>query len=166
MGVGKNWGVELRSWRSRDMEMYPQKRFASGRRRINAAHHVLSHPIWTFFCRVHAILYFCTFWCFRYHVPLRAATYIFVHPYINYAWSREHRNGYWGTKQRRLRHQDHLPNDHLPYWKLNDALEESPTSGRNESSFDQQISTPKTNSLGVEIQFYILIFLISSATMR
>lgn len=146
------------------MEMYPQKRFAPGRHRINAAHHVLPHPIWTFLqgTRDFVLLYF---WCFRCHVPIRA-TYIFVLASINCIWSRVKGNDHWGAKQRRLRQQDHHPNDHLPYWKLNDALEESPTSGRNESCFDQQISTPKINSLGVKVPFYIPTFLILSATMR
>ena len=40
------------------MEMYPQKRFAPGRRRINAAHHVLTQPIGTF-STVRVFLYFC-----------------------------------------------------------------------------------------------------------
>lgn len=54
------------------MEMYPQKRFAPGRRRINAAHHVLTIPIWTF-SLVRVFLYFLCFIC---HVRVRA-TFVF-----------------------------------------------------------------------------------------
>lgn len=106
------------------MEMYPQKRFAPGRRRINAAQSRAHHPILDFFpgTRVFVLL------CFISHVPIRA-TFVFL-CFIKLKLSRDHTKWPSRSKQRRLRHQDHHPNDHLPYWKLNDALEESPTSGR------------------------------------
>lgn len=86
------------------MEMYPQKPFAPGRRRINAAHHVLPQPIWTFFDGTRVFVLLC-------HVPVRASC-IFVLPINATVTCPDKRRS--RTKQRRLRQQDHHPNDHLP----------------------------------------------------
>lgn len=107
-GVGKSSGLELRSWRSRDMEMYPQKRFAPGRRRINAAHHVLTQPIGTFFPRYAC---FCTFVFQMSRAP--QGNLYFCGCFYKLKLSRAQTKGHpvqSRTTQCRLRHQDHHPN--------------------------------------------------------
>jgi hypothetical protein len=164
-GVGKSSGLELRSWRSRDMEMYPQKRFAPGRRRINAAHHVLTQPIGTFFPRYAC---FCTFVFQMSRAP--QGNLYFCGWFYKLQLSRAQ------TKGHPVRGQSNVASGikiTTQTKRSSPVLEAQQRLGRisnirapTKLCFERQISTPKTNSLGVEIPIYTSTFLILSATMR
>lgn len=144
------------------MEMYPQKRFAPGRRRINAAHHVLTQPIGTF-STVRVFLYFCVS-----NVTCLSGQLGFLWlcaPIIAAVTCPDK----WFVEDKATSPQA----SRSPPKRSSPVLEAQRRLGRisnirapTKTFSERQISTPKTNSLGVEIPIYTSTFLILSATMR